>query len=145
MWNMTWVIRLILHDKAMENCPRQSKVLWRFYGSIHRKILEYRLAGRCMRQRQPGVWAIWFKGNTNKVQYLEQKILEFCQLTPTITERLLVRKLANHFGWSTQIAVVTRRVNNVCMLTHLLIEFEHIDRKKDAVCGTPKWSQTDNR
>lgn len=51
------------------------------------------------------------KGKLISVHYLEQKIVEFKELTPAIPERLLVQKLSKHFGQNIQIAAINNVTN----------------------------------
>lgn len=72
----------------------------------------------------------------SSTQYVERKVLEYQQITPRIPEKLLVKKLAKHFGREIQVAVVTRGVDDVNRLVSILHEFEHLYRKP--MVETPK-------
>lgn len=70
------------------------------------------------------------RGKLSSVQYLEQKILEFKQLTPAIPEKLLVRKLAKHFGRNIQIAAITRGIVSVTTLANVLTEYDYLYKRQ---------------
>ena len=70
-----------------------------------------------------------WKGNLSAIQYMERKLLESRQLTPAITDRQLIKKIARHFGKNIEIAVVTRGVNSIQNLESLIAEYATINQR----------------
>ena len=60
---------------------------------------------------------------------MERKLLESRQLTPAITDRQLIKKIARHFGKNIEIAVVTRGINSIQNLESLIAEYATINQR----------------
>ena len=65
-------------------------------------------------------------GQVSAIQYIERIFLESRQLTPTITDRQLIRKIARHFGRDVQLAVITRGITTIPNFESLIVEHKQI-------------------
>ena len=63
-----------------------------------------------------------WRGSMSAVQYMERQLLESRQLTPTLTDRQLIRKITRHYGRELEIACVTRDVPTIQNLELLISE-----------------------
>ena len=76
-----------------------------------------------------------WRGGLNPVQYMERLLLESRQLTPAITDRQLIKKLARHFGREFEVAVVTRGVNAIQTFESLIVEYSNIPNRRNREFG----------
>ena len=76
-----------------------------------------------------------WKGNLTAVQYMERKLLESRQLTPAVTDRQLIKKIARHYGREIEIAVVTRGINSIHNLESLISEYATINQRSNRESG----------
>ena len=76
-----------------------------------------------------------WRGGLNPVQYMERLLLESRQLTPAITDRQLIKKLARHFGREFEVAVVTRGVNAIQTFESLIVEYSNIQNRRNREFG----------
>ena len=67
-----------------------------------------------------------WRGPINAIQYIERILLESRQLSPTLTDRQLIRKIARHFGREIQLAVITRGITTIPNFESLIIEYTQI-------------------
>ena len=65
-------------------------------------------------------------GPITAIQYIERILLESRQLTPTLTDRQLIRKISRHFGRDLQIAVITRGITTIPNFEALITEYTSI-------------------
>ena len=65
-------------------------------------------------------------GQVSSIQYIERILLECRQLSPTITDKQLIRKIAKHFSRDVQLAVVTRGINTIPNFESLIVEYTQI-------------------
>ena len=79
-------------------------------------------------------WYNW-RGGLSVVQYMEQKLLESRQLTPAITDRQLIKKIARHYGREIEVAVVTRDVNTIQNFESLILEYANINQRAGRESG----------
>ena len=66
---------------------------------------------------------------------MERLLLESRQLTPAITDRQLIKKLARHFGREFEVAVVTRGVNAIQNFESLIVEYSNIRNRRNREFG----------
>ena len=59
-------------------------------------------------------------------RYIERILLESRQLTPTMADRQLIRKISRHFGRDLQIAVITRGITTIPNFEALITEYTSI-------------------
>ena len=62
---------------------------------------------------------------------MERILLESRQLTPAITDRQLIKKIARHLGRELEIAVVTRGVNTIPNFESLILEYANIHQRSN--------------
>ena len=60
---------------------------------------------------------------------MERILLESRQLTPTITDRQLIKKIARHYGREIEVVVVTRGVNTIPNFESLIVEYASINQR----------------
>ena len=66
---------------------------------------------------------------------MERLLLESRQLTPAITDRQLIKKIARHFGQEFEVAVVTRGVNTIQNFESLILEYSNIQNLRNRDFG----------
>ena len=59
-------------------------------------------------------------------RYIERILLESRQLTPTLTDRQLIKKISRHFGRDLQLAVITRGITTIPNFEALITEYTNI-------------------
>ena len=62
----------------------------------------------------------------SNIERIERILLECRQLTPTLTDRQLIRKIARHFGREIQLAVITRGITTIPNFESLIVEYTQI-------------------
>ena len=66
---------------------------------------------------------------------MERKLLESRQLTPAVTDRQLIKKIARHYGREIEIAVVTRGINSIQNLESFISEYATINQRTNRESG----------
>lgn len=72
-----------------------------------------------------------WRGPVTAIQYIERILLESRQLTPTLTDNQLIRKISRHFGREIQLAVVTRGIVTIPNFESLIIEYTQIQPRNN--------------
>ena len=72
-----------------------------------------------------------WNGPITAIQYVERILLESRQLSPTLTDRQLIRKIARHFGRGLQLAVITRGITTIPNFEALITEYTSIQSSNE--------------
>ena len=70
-----------------------------------------------------------WRGGINPIQYMERILLESRQLTPTIMDRQLIKKIARHYSKEIEITVITRGINMIPNFESLIVEYTSINQR----------------
>ena len=65
------------------------------------------------------------------IQYIERILLESRQLTPTLMDRQLIKKIARHFEREIQLAVITRGITTIPNFESLIVEYTQIQLRNN--------------
>ena len=67
-----------------------------------------------------------WNGPITAIQYVERMLLESRQLTPTLTDRQLIKKISRRFGRDLQLTVITRGITTILNFEALITEYTNI-------------------